>query len=1156
MASPRLAALILCCFALLHIANAQVITASLQGIVEDLSGAVIPGAKIRVVNTATNVATATTTGADGAFVAPSLTPGSYRVEVEAAGFKKLERTGVDLRVDQAARIRLIMEIGSLTDSVRVSGEAPLLEPTTSSMGQVIDGASIVNLPLNQRNPFALIFLAPGLQGSVDRTFNSMNWSANGGRPGSNEILLDGVPSSPPLGNQVQGFSIFPSVDAVQEFKIQTNNYSPEFGRSGGSIVNLLYKSGTNEFHGSMFEFLRNSKMDANEFFANANNVPLKSFKRNQFGVSGGGPVTIPHLYDGRNKTFFYANYEGLRERRVNTMVNATMPTALERKGDFSQTLSPQGAPINIYDPVTTTVVGGKPMRQPFAGNVIPASRIDPVAASVMKYYPLPNGPGNPLSRKQNYNVSGTDPITIDQGDIKVDQNIRSDHRLFGRFSRRKFFVGVADLFPADLKIAQGGANQNQNSVGSALDYTWTGSASFLLNARLGFSRMHLAYLPLGDSFDPSKQLGFPSYFSANADRLVFPGFFPASYQGVGQANYDFRRNSFETYTASVGNTKLMSSHVIKFGFEARVLRVHNTETFRPAGSFSFARDFTQGPVATAVSNTAGDGLASMLVGLGNGNLTKGNRSLSTQNPYYGFYIGDDWKVNSRLTLNLGLRYELELPRTERYNRMTVFDPTIDSPLGPLVGMPGLKGGLAYVGVNGRPRTQSAADTNNFAPRIGFAYQASKSMAIRAAYGIFFAPSLMAASGEIGNYGFRSDTPYIGGLDGEVVYPKNYLKDPFPNGFVPIPGNALGAMTGVGDNISATIGNSLTPYTQNWNMSIQYQLPGGILVEPSYVGARGLKLNESSGGDYNLNQLRADQIAAGNSLLDRVPNPFYNVISPVFNLGNSTIRKADLLRAFPQFGSVAQLYRIGATSWYHSFQLKAEKRFSSGLSFLLSYTNSKLMDDHSALSLVGGDMNHQNIYDRKNDWSISPNDVPQRLAVSYVYELPFGRQKALGKSWNGFIDALAGGWQMNGIMSLERGKPLTILANNFPNFGSAMLRANNNGHSAKLDGPVEERLNKYFDTSVFSQPAAWTFGNVGRTLPDVRADGVRNFDLSMFKNFRVLEGKSVQFRLEAFNAFNTVQFGPPIPGVTNGSFGMIFGTANTPRQLQLGLKFLY
>jgi hypothetical protein len=355
-----------------------------------------------------------------------------------------------------------------------------------------------------------------------------------------------------------------------------------------------------------------------------------------------------------------------------------------------------------------------------------------------------------------------------------------------------------------------------------------------------------------------------------------------------------------------------------------------------------------------------------------------------------------------------------------------------------------------------------------------------------------------------------------------------------------------------------MGNSVTPYTQNWNLSIQYQLPGGILLEPSYVAARGVQLNTSSGGDFNLNQLTQEQLNLGGTYLqERVPSPFYGVISPIYSLGSSTtIRRMDLMKAFPQYGTVAQMYRGGSTSMYHSFQLKAEKRFRQGLNFLAAYTNSKQLDDHSALSIVGNDLNHQNIYDRRSDWSISPNDVSQRLVVSYVYELPFGRNRAVGKTWNWFFDAVAGGWQTNGIMSLERGQPFTILASNNPNFGSPALRANNNGRSPKLEGPVQQRLNKYFDTSVFSQPAAFTFGNVGRTLPDVRVDGVRNFDLSMFKNFKVAEGKSFQFRCEAFNAFNTVQFGPAIPGVSNGSFGMIFGTANTPRQMQLGLKFLF
>jgi outer membrane receptor protein involved in Fe transport len=1133
----------------------QSITASLEGVVHDSTGAVIPGAAVSVVNAATNAKYTLATGPAGRFLAPSLPPGSYVIVVEAAGFRRLERGGVELQVAQAARLDLTLEVGAVTDSIKVTGEPPLLEPATSSMGQVIETHSIVNLPLNQRNPFALIFLAPGVHGSVDRTFNSMNWSANGGRPGTNEILLDGVASSPPIVNPVQGFSIFPSVDAVQEFKMQTNNYSAEYGRSGGSIVNLIYKSGTNRLHGSMFEFLRNSKMDANEFFANSNNVPLKSFKRNQFGVSGGGPVVLPGIYNGRDRTFFYANYEGLRERSANSMLNATMPTELQRTGDFSRTLQAQGKPVTIYDPVTTALQGGKYIRLPFAGNVIPAGRIDSVSRNASKYFPLPNGPGDPLSGQRNYNVSGADTININQGDLKVDQTLSDRQRLFGRISRRKFPTDPAALFPPDLVVAQGGVTQNQDSMGGAVDYTLAATPTYLLNVRAGMSRMHLSFMPWSDGFDLD-QLGFPAYMKANADRQVFPQFAPSGYRSIGNGGYDFRRNSFETWVLSVANTKVLSAHAVKFGFEGRMLRVHNTETYRPAGAFSFIRDFTAGPDATSFPNTAGESFASFLLGLGSGALTRGHKNLSTQSLYYGLYLADDWKLTPRLTINLGLRYDLELPRTERYDRMTVFDPAMPSPIAAEAGMPNLKGGLVYVGVNGQPRAQCAADHNNFAPRIGLAYQVSQRTAVRAAYGIFFAPSLMSASGEVGNYGYRSDTPYLGGMDDQPLFPNNYLRNPFPAGFVPAVGNSLGARTGLGDSIGGTIGNSLTPYTQNWNLSIQRELKGGVLVETSYVGMRGLKLNESSPNDYNLNQLRSEQLAAGATLQERVPNPFYGIISPVFSLGAPTIRKMDLIRAYPQYGTMYQMYRIGASSIYHSFQLKVERRFRGDLGFLMGYTNSKLIDDHSSIAIVGADMFHQNIYDRKAERSVSPNDVPQRLVFSYVWEFPFGRHKALGKSWNKAVDAVLGGWQTNGIMTLERGKPFTILANNSPNFGSSMLRANNNGKSAELSGPVTSRLNRYFDTSVFSQPAPYTFGNVGRMLPDVRSPGDKNFDLSLFKNFRIMESMSLQFRAEAFNAFNTPRFAQPIPGVTNPSFGMILGTSNTPRQLQFGLKILF
>jgi hypothetical protein len=1133
--------------------EAQVITASLQGAVHDTTGAVVPGAKVKVVNTDTNAGTNVITGPDGRFIAPALTPGPYSLTVQAAGFKQFEQVGIHLQVTQAAKIDVLLEVGAISESIKVTGEAPLLEATTSSMGQVIESGSIVNLPLNQRNPFSLVFLVPGVHGSVGSTFNSDDIAANGGRSGSNDILLDGVPSSPPVVNPIQGFSIFPSVDAVQEFKMQTNNYSAEFGRSGGTIVNLIYKSGTNDVHGSTFEFLRNSMMDANNFYSNSRGVPLTSYKRNQFGASIGGPVYLPHLYNGHNRTFFFFAYEGLRERTAANPMTTSVPTDLQKTGDFSQTLNGSGQPVILYDPVTTTrQANGSFTRQAFPGNVIPSARIDPVARNVVKYFPEPNGAGNAFTHANNFFSPGTNPNGTNQVDAKIDQIISNNQRFFVRASRRKLQLGLVDYFPSDDLIAQGGNTQHQDSIGTAVDYTLSVSPTYLMEFRAGFSRMALNFLPRSIGYNPT-QLGLPGYLSGYGDIAQMPQFAPAAYAGLGNGSFDFRHNAFESYIVMWSNTKVMNRHVLKFGFETRVLRVADDETNQPDGSFSFAKDMTQGPNPTAASNVAGDGLASMLIGLGSGGITKNYKNVATQSQYYGGYFADDLKVSSRLTFNLGLRYEVEAPRTERHDRATIFDPNVTSPLGAMVGMPNLKGGLVYVGVNGHSRQQFPADKNNFAPRFGFAYQASKRMVFRGAFGIFYAPTLMQAGGNTGNYGYSADTSYVGSVDG--VTPNDYLSNPFPKGFTPIVGNSQGLLTAIGTSINPTIGPSPNPYSMNWNYGIQYQLPGGILLEPSYVGSRGLKLTESVGTDYNLNQLSPDQLALGNALLTPVKNPFYGVIT-TGALSSATVPQSVLLRRFPQYTVVGDAWRIGARSIYHSFQLKAEKRFSHGVTFLVAYTNGKLMDDHSAISNVGADSFRQNIYDRKNDWSVSANDVSQRLAVSYVWELPFGKGRLIGKGWIRPIDYVLGGWQMNGILSLEKGLPLTMVASNPSQSGNGTERPNNNGHSGKLGGSIKSRLTRYFDTTAFSTPLPFTFGNLGRTVPDIRGPGTQNLDYSLFKNFKFKEKYSVQLRGEFFNATNTVRFGSPNLSASSNVFGQISSQANSPRQTQVGLKFLF
>jgi len=1137
---------------LIPTAFAQTITASLAGTVRDPSGAVVPGAKVQVVNTATNATRSLETGPDGRFVAPSLPPGSYSVIVTAAGFKRAERAGIELRVNQAAEIEVIMEVGGVTETVEITAEPPLLDTASAGVGHVIGTQSIVNLPLNQRNPYALVFLVPGVVGNVGFYFNNVNIAINGGRPGANEILVDGIPSSPPLVNPILGYSVFPCVDAVQEFKVQTSSYSAEFGRTAGGIINLIYKSGTNALHGSLFEFLRNSKLDANNFFSNARGIPLSSFKRHQFGASAGGPLLIPGLYDGRNRTFFFVAYEGLRQGAATSLLT-TVPTASERVGDFSKTRSAAGTPIAIYDPETTTRLGAGYVRQAFPGNVIPAFRIDPVARNVVKYYPLPNQPGDPISGALNFAASGTAPTNTDQLDIKADENLNDRNRFFVRYSHRKFAMLPTDLLPPESRVADPWPPESNEQIfnNAAFDYTLTSGPSFLMGFRYGFGRTLVNLVPRGFGFDPT-QLGFPAYIRDNADVLMFPRFSPADYYTIGHQAY--RHNAFETHSSMVSATKVRTGHVLKAGFEGRLIRVNNTEAGNADGSYSFPRSFTQGPDPNRATATAGNGMASFLLGLGSGTLTKNFKGVATQSSYWAWYFADDWKVGASLTLNLGVRYELELPRTERYNRMNVFNPSVPHPLASRVGLPDLRGGLEFVGVEGRSRRQFESDRNNWSPRMGFAYQATKATVLRGGFGVFYNPSLYAAGGTVGNFGYRSDTTFFGTLDG--VTPYRYLRDPFPDGLVPIPGNKEGLMTAVGSSIQAPLrGDNVVPYTLNWSFNIQRQLPGSMMVEVGYVGNHGLHLVESGEGNYNLNQLRPEQLSLGTQLQEQVPNPFFGFIT-TGALAAKTVPRRFLLRQFPHFTTVNPLWKTGASSIYHSFQLKTEKRFSAGLSLMVAYTAGKLIDDRSIIAVVGENADSQNIYDRKGERSVSANDVSQRFVLSYVYEVPLGRGHRIGGQWNRILQGLLGGWQANGILTLQTGFPLALSAQNTSNADNQVQRPNNSGKSARLSGPVSQRLNRYFDTSVFSQPAPFTFGNVGRTLPDVRRPGLRGLDASVFKNFRLAERLSLQFRAEAFNLTNTPQFGTPNQSLASVTFGVISSQANSPRQLQFGLKLLF
>jgi hypothetical protein len=530
------------------------------------------------------------------------------------------------------------------------------------------------------------------------------------------------------------------------------------------------------------------------------------------------------------------------------------------------------------------------------------------------------------------------------------------------------------------------------------------------------------------------------------------------------------------------------------------------------------------------------------------------KCVSTQSTYWAWYFADDWKVSRKLTLNLGLRYELEIPRHERYNRVNVFDPNVASPLAGPAGLPNLKGGLVFAGIDGAPAKQFQTDRNNFAPRLGFAYQAAKQTVLRGGAGIFYAPSLRAAGGTVGNFGYRADTQFIGSQDG--VTPLNYLRNPFPDGFTPVVGNTQGLLTAVGSTISASLnGDYVVPYSENWNFNIQQQLRGNLLIEVGYVGSHALHLTRTGEGTANLNQLTAEQLKLGTQLQTLVRNPFFGIIRSG-PLATATVPQSFLMRSFPQFTTVNPLYATGASSIYHSLQIKIEKRFSSGLSMLVAYTDAKLIDDFSIISNLGRNANIQNLYDRKNERSISANDISQRFVTSAIYALPIGRGKRIGGGMNRMVDAFLGGWQMNGIVTFQTGDPLALTTTNSSQAGNNLLRPNSTGKSAHLSGDVKSRLNRYFDTSVFTQPPAFTFGNVSRTLADVRGPGMRNLDFSLFKNFALVERMSLQFRAEAFNTTNTPSFSDPNQNFNAVAFGQITGTSNAARQVQFGLKLLF
>jgi hypothetical protein len=1115
-------------------AGAQSFTGRIVGSVIDSTGGLIAGAQIKATEVATNRTAATATNPDGNFSFNELPRGEYLLEISAPGFKSSLRKGIQLAIGQQARVDVRMEVGSVTESVEVVADASLLETVDSVVGKVVDNKRITELPLNSRNVFSLLYLTPGVTGSVSSTY-STGFAINGARNSMLDILVDGVSTAHPTVNGFSGNSTFPPVEAIAEFKVLGANYSAEFGRSNGGIVNVVYKSGTNTLHGSLFEFLRNSKLDANDFFNNRQGRQLGSFKRNQFGGMVNGRIK-------KDKTFFLASYEGLRERSsANT--STTVPTLPQRTGDFSQTRAANGAAVNIYNPFSTRAQGTGFVRDAFPGNIVPASMMDPVAVNAMKYYPLPNTVVNAVTNLNNYFNVGARSFDQNQIDGRLDHNLTDKQRIFGRFSWRENLDSPPMYFPEELTIAEGRVNQGVRQPSASIDYTNALSPTTVWTMRAGFSRSLFDYDNQGLGFKPSA-LGLPASLDSVVDRQMFPRIGPSGYVSLG--GNDHRFSTFNTYTLLSNLSKIVGNHSLKMGWEGRMIRVNVWEA-RSAGTFNFAQGFTQGPNPNTASATAGNSIASMLLGTGTtGNVLIRNwKNVAAQSFYHAFYLQDDWRITKKLTLNIGLRYEVDLPRTERYNRFNWLDPYAVSPLsGKVPGVGDLRGGVKFVGVDGNPRTQFNKDLNNFGPRIGLAYQMDAKTVVRAAYGHFFGPSRQAAQGTVGPFGFRVEYPWVTTTDG--ITPFNRLSNPYPEGFRDVPGSADGLLTQAGANLQAFLQDSPSPWNMMWNFTLQRELPGAVLLESSYIGNRGLYLSRSGEGGMELNQLDPQYLALGSALNQTVPNPFFGIVNNGVHLSR-TIARGQLLRPFPQFTNVQPLYDAGSNSIYHSWQNTFRRRFSQGFMFEGSYTWAKMLDT--------GD-SHQNTFDVAASRALSGQDIAHRFVTSVLYDLPIGRGRRIDTGDAKFVNAILGGWQVNGIVTFQSGTPVELSANNTSGLFAARTQPNSTGVSGKKTGPVQERLGSYFTQSAYSQPAAFTFGNLSRFLPDVRNDSVRNWDISLFKQFQLREKFTMQFRTELFNAMNTVRFGGPNTSVTSNAFGTITSQANAPRQIQFGLKLLW
>ncbi len=1148
VAVPIHARLLLACSLLFFPAHplwGQLFTGSINGLVTDPNKGFVPNAQVTITNVAQSNVRKVSTGSDGRYSVSQLQPGSYNISVTAPGFQTYKVSNISLEASQNLEYNVALVLGNVSQQIDVTGAAPVLDTEDANKSVTLTSQEALDLPIPTHNALGPVWSQNGVVAVRTGTTtnptqgdqNMSRFAMNGGRDESTAILVDGV--SVTSGDWGGAMGI-PSIESIQEFQILKNTFDVQYGKTDGGVVSLVTKSGSEQFHGGGFEYLQNDVLNANTWSNDLSGLHKTAYRLNQFGGHVGGPVLR------KKRVFFFGNYDGIRQGGPSTDLT-TVPTAAQRSGDFSQTYNSNGTLAVIYNPFTTVQNGSTYTRSPFPNNVIPATLINSAGLKTASLYPLPNAAGNPISNANNFASAGIAVSSYDRMDLRGDWVVNDKWTVFGTFERLWSTSNVPTFLGPGLDTNYSSPNTTWRVLANV---TYVPSPTWVVNFVAATNTWNQEQLSpsLAAHLNGSAE-GLPASLLGQLSAPTLPDVTVENYSSIG---YD-RRLLYLLHSGDVqlNLSKRLSHHLLKFGFQLQVQQMNDND--QSPATFAFNRGLTSGPTAATDSSVTGNGIASLLLGTMASATAVNNIAPAAEKRYLAWYLEDAWKVTDRLTVNYGLRYEIQTPLTERWNRQNYFNFNATNPLSQQTGL-NLTGGLVYD--NGSNRGYWNTDYKDFGPRIGVAYKITDKIVFRTGYGIFFSPASTSASGDSDGYSITNTGVTTQSNAGYI--PMNLFSNPFPNGLNQATGSSLGLLQDVGNSVNAWDRDHPTAYVQSFSAGIQYQISRTAMIDVGYQGSQGRKLPLGY-GSYNINQLNPAYLSLGPALNNSVPNPFYGVI-PSGALSGVTVPYNQLLRPHPQFTSVnLPNDYVGASSSYNALVVKVQDRISKNLTAFVTYSWSKAIDDTSETQ--GWEIGDQdrNTYNLSGERSISAHDVPQYFVTTLVWDLPVGRSRKFGSHMNKVADAAVGGWQVSTIVSLYSGLPLQFSCpNTLSSYGFQACRPDITSLGALAD--VNRSLAQWFNTSssVVFAPPPYTIGTAPRYTSNERYGFTHNADLTLRKEFSLFEQLKLNIQASAYNLSNTPVYGRASTTVGSLTFGEVTGVApgGIPRTVELGARLQF